>query len=47
MNPQADGAGLRLYPGYLDRRQQADMLAAIETVLAAAPFPAPGAASIC
>jgi alkylated DNA repair protein (DNA oxidative demethylase) len=33
-----DRAGLRLYPGYLDRQQQAAMLAAIRGVFAAAPL---------
>ncbi len=35
---QADPAGLRLYPGYLDRQQQAALLAAIRGVFAAAPL---------
>jgi len=36
--PQADRAGLRLYPGYLDRQQQAALLGAIRGVFAAAPL---------
>jgi alkylated DNA repair protein (DNA oxidative demethylase) len=32
------GAGLRLYPGYLDRDRQAAMLAAVRAVFAAAPL---------
>lgn len=32
------GAGLRLYPGYLDRERQATVLAAVRTVFAAAPL---------
>jgi DNA oxidative demethylase len=35
---QAAGAGLRLYPGYLDRESQMALLAAINSVLAAAPL---------
>jgi DNA oxidative demethylase len=38
MKAQADRAGLRLYPGYLDRQQQAAILAAIRDVFAAAPL---------
>ena len=33
--------GLRVYPGHLDREQQAGLLAALDTVLAAAPFYTP------
>ncbi len=33
-----DGAGLRFYPGYLDRAQQAAVTAAVHQVLAAAPL---------
>lgn len=35
---QAAGAGLRLYPGYLDRERQVALLAAVDSVLAAAPL---------
>jgi DNA oxidative demethylase len=38
MNAQADCLGLRIYPGYLDRRAQNEALAAIREVLAAAPL---------
>ena len=33
--------GLRVYPGHLNREQQAGLLAALDTVLAAAPFYTP------
>jgi DNA oxidative demethylase len=33
-----DGAGLRLYPGYLDRERQERLVAAIHAVFAAAPL---------
>jgi len=35
---QTDGAGFRLYPGYLDRERQQRMLAALREVFAAAPL---------
>jgi len=38
MSLKIDGAGLRLYPGYLDREQQAAMLAAVREVFTAAPL---------
>ena len=38
MSLPIDGAGLHLYPGYLDRQQQAAMLAHVRAVLAAAPL---------
>jgi DNA oxidative demethylase len=38
MNSEADCAGLRLYPGYLDRDSQMAVLAAINNVLMAAPL---------
>ena len=38
MNLQTDFAGLRLYPGYLDRSGQVELLAALRNVLAAAPL---------
>lgn len=38
MTPQIDIAGLHLFPGYLDRDGQADLLAALRDVLAAAPL---------
>ena len=38
MTKQTDCAGLRLYPGYLDRERQERMLAALRRVLAAAPL---------
>jgi len=38
MNVCADGAGLRFYPGYFDREQQAAVLAALRDVLTAAPL---------
>jgi DNA oxidative demethylase len=38
MEVQTDIAGLRLYPGYLDRGAQADLLAAVQGILAAAPL---------
>ena len=41
MTSQSDCAGLRLYPGFLDRRQQAEMFAAIQSVFAAAPLYTP------
>jgi alkylated DNA repair protein (DNA oxidative demethylase) len=38
MNAPADCIGLRLYPGYLDRRAQEEALAGIREVLATAPL---------
>lgn len=38
MGVQAGTAGLRLYPGYLDREAQAALLAAVNDVLTAAPL---------
>jgi DNA oxidative demethylase len=38
MNLQSTSAGLRLYPGYLDRAAQEDLLAAVHGVLRAAPL---------
>lgn len=38
MDLQTDFAGLRLYPGYLDREKQAALLAAVNEALAAAPL---------
>ena len=38
MNLQMDFAGLRLYPGYLDRSGQVALLAALRQVFAAAPL---------
>ena len=38
MNLQRDFAGLRLYPGYLDRSGQVALLAALRQVFAAAPL---------
>jgi alkylated DNA repair protein (DNA oxidative demethylase) len=38
MSLKIDGAGLRLYPGYLGRERQAAMLAAVREVLATAPL---------
>ena len=38
MNLQSDIAGLRLYPGYLDRDGQVELLAAVRKVLQAAPL---------
>ena len=38
MNSEADCAGLRLYPGYLDREAQVAVLTAINDVLVAAPL---------
>ena len=38
MDLQTDFAGLRLYPGYLDREKQATLLAAVNEALAAAPL---------
>jgi alkylated DNA repair protein (DNA oxidative demethylase) len=38
MTPQPDYAGLRLYPGHLDRAQQVDLVAAITKVFEAAPL---------
>jgi alkylated DNA repair protein (DNA oxidative demethylase) len=38
MNMRIDGLGLRFYPGYFDRGQQAALLAVIEGILAAAPL---------
>lgn len=38
MSVQAGTAGLRLYPGYLDREAQAALLAAVNDVLTAAPL---------
>jgi len=38
MNAQTDCAGLRLYPGYLDRQRQAELIAALRGVFAAAPL---------
>jgi DNA oxidative demethylase len=38
MDVQTDIAGLRLYPGYLDRNGQAGLLAAVQSILAGAPL---------
>jgi DNA oxidative demethylase len=38
MNFQSNHGGLRLYPGYLDRAGQAELLAAVRGVLTAAPL---------
>jgi alkylated DNA repair protein (DNA oxidative demethylase) len=38
MSLQTDRVGLRLYPGYLDRRSQAALLGALRQVFAAAPL---------
>ncbi|MGO9699538.1 MAG: alpha-ketoglutarate-dependent dioxygenase AlkB [Xanthobacteraceae bacterium] len=37
MNPPTYLSGLRIYPGYLDRDEQADLLAAVCSVFASAP----------
>jgi len=37
MNPPTYLSGLRIYPGYLDRDGQADLLAAVRSVFASAP----------
>jgi DNA oxidative demethylase len=41
MNLDVNDSGLRLYPGYLDRHRQAELLADIRTILAAAPLYTP------
>lgn len=41
MEAAAESAGLRVYPGYLDRDSQCALLAAIEEVLVAAPLATP------
>jgi DNA oxidative demethylase len=41
MGLQAGNIGLRIYPGHLDRYEQAKIVAALDTVLAAAPLYAP------
>ena len=41
MSLQAGAAGLRVYPGYLDRDKQAALLAALNAALAAAPLYVP------
>ena len=41
MHTPVDSGGLRLYPGYLDRPQQEALLAAVDSVLAAAPLYTP------
>src|SRR6188472_1766273 len=41
LDATAAGAGLRAYPGYLDRDGQSALLAAIEEVLVAAPLLTP------
>lgn len=41
MSLTADRSGLRFHPGYLDRNGQAELLAAIRAVLAAAPLYTP------
>jgi alkylated DNA repair protein (DNA oxidative demethylase) len=38
MNLQSNIGGLRFYPGYLDRDRQADLLAALRGIFAAAPL---------
>src|SRR5271155_1220018 len=38
MNVQTGFAGLRLYPGYLDRDRQAELVAALRDIFAAAPL---------
>jgi alkylated DNA repair protein (DNA oxidative demethylase) len=38
ITPTDRAGGMRLHPGYLDRQQQAEMLAALQTILAAAPL---------
>ena len=41
LDATAESAGLRVYPGYLDRDRQSALLAAIEEVLTAAPLVTP------
>ena len=38
LTPEKNGGGMRLYPGYLDRRAQAQLLATLEQIFTVAPL---------